>query len=312
MILKRAGLGPRVRPQQRIAGFALEIEVRQRQWLVGFDFQRQPQAQHCDVGGEGIDVHAVEIVADNAQLEVVKTAAILDQLFADEQAVDGDEFVQKTEQIRAGAACGIDRFQGIERFEDLPTMRLGQAGDSRLIDKSSDGVRTGFGLAREIAFDCFPAHEGDNGARRVVRTGLMPAGDKLLKDLAEHFGIDSDFDVERRRFLDGEVIAVEKSLVADQPTQSSVGDFLHALVERGRLEEAAVEEGDFAVGIAAPLPDGRGSDVVGPLPDGRDAYIGAATVRERGGCQSLKKQRQKPAPVKGLPGDPGRSSRGRR
>ena len=38
----------------------------------------------------------------------------------------------------------------------------------------------------------------------------MPAGDELLEDLAEHFRIDGYFNVERRRFRDGEIVAVKQ------------------------------------------------------------------------------------------------------
>ena len=105
-------------------------------------------------------------------------------------------------------------------------------------------VRVDF--ADQIAFERFAAHEADDGAGRVVAAGLVPAGDEFLEDLAEHFRIDGDFDVEGGGFLNGEIVAIEQAVGAEQGGEGGIGEGVGLYVEVVFVEGNDVEEWKMA------------------------------------------------------------------
>ena len=69
----------------------------------------------------------------------------------------------------------------------------------------------------------------------------MPARDQLLEHLPQHFGVDRDLDVERRRLHHGEVEAVEQA--AQDPLDDAVRhDDARSPVQVGLLEQPTVQE----------------------------------------------------------------------
>ncbi len=80
----------------------------------------------------------------------------------------------------------------------------------------------------------------DDRLRRVVRAGLVPAGDQFLEHLAEHLRIDGHFDIQRGRLGHGEVEAVEQ--LAQHILDFRVRhDDVGAQVVGVHLEQATVE-----------------------------------------------------------------------
>ena len=84
------------------------------------------------------------------------------------------------------------------------------------------------------------AHERYHRAWGVIRPGLVTPGDQFLEYLAENFGIDSDFDIERRGLGDREVVALKKG---KDLSERIIGnpDRAVRIILIGQAEEAAVE-----------------------------------------------------------------------
>lgn len=245
----------RIGSSKTVAGFNLEIEVGQCLGPVGIDGQAQPQPEHGDVGGEGVDVHAVEAVLDDVELDLVDFAGVVLEFVGVEQAVEVDDFVEQAEQVSARAAGGIDGADGVEGCGNLLRLIDGDASDVVLVDKGGDFVVGDLGEVGQVALEGFAAHEADDRARGVVAAGLVPAGDEFFEDFAEHFRIDGDFDVERGGFLNGEVVAVEQAVRTEQGREGGIGDVVDLFVEVVGFEES--EEGDTAFGFLLAF-DGEG------------------------------------------------------
>ena len=111
------------------------------------------------------------------------------------------------EQVSAAAARGVadfDPFEGVQNGLGVP-----QLSGVAVVHKTG-GCFAAAGRWGQIVLERFAAHERDDGPRGVVTARFVAPGHQLLEHLAQHLGIDGHFDVERSRFGDGEVVALEE------------------------------------------------------------------------------------------------------
>ena len=97
-----------VRGGQRVARLYLEVEVREGWRIVAVVVhdEREPEPQAGDVDGEGVYVHAVEVLLDDLELPVVGEAGA--KFVSPEKALaQVEQLVQHTEQVRPAAARRI-------------------------------------------------------------------------------------------------------------------------------------------------------------------------------------------------------------
>ena len=69
---------------------------------------------------------------------------------------------------------------------------------------------------------------------------LVPTGHQFLEHAAQHFGVHGRFRVERRRFRDGEAVAIEQAarrLAAEDAGEHLVGQIGYPLVQSRPLEQ---------------------------------------------------------------------------
>ena len=142
-------------------------------------------------------------------LALVQELGVGGDAFALEGAANGHKFLEQAEKVRAGAARGVNGLDGIECVFDLFGVGFVDPFDGMGIHEAFDGGLRCLGLVFEVTLEGLAAHEGDHRAGRVVGAGLMASGNEFLEDLAEHFGIDGNFDLERGGFFDGEIVTVE-------------------------------------------------------------------------------------------------------
>jgi hypothetical protein len=71
-----------------------------------------------DVDGKGVNVHAVEVAFNDAQLQVVVFLRVV-QFLAVEGTVDSDEFVEHRHQIGATAAGRVADFDVVKDADDV-------------------------------------------------------------------------------------------------------------------------------------------------------------------------------------------------
>ena len=113
-----------------------------------------------------------------------------------------------------------------------------------LVYEFGDGIgREVRGPALEEALEGLAAHEGNHEPRGVVGAGVVSAGDQFLEHLAQHLGVDCDFNVEGCGLHDGEVELVEE--LVEYLKDALIGDYnVCALVRCRLVEQAAVKERD--------------------------------------------------------------------
>lgn len=174
------------RRQQRIADFNFEIEIGKGFRIIALKLhgQGQPEAKLSDVGGEAIEINAVEVVANDVELAMVVIAGggLLGPSVED--ASEGVKFVEHPDQIRARPASGIANSDVGELAAEC----------FRLIDSDALWVMMMNELAMppKIPLECLPAHEGYDGSGRVVGATFVAASYQFLEHLPEHLRIDGD------------------------------------------------------------------------------------------------------------------------
>ncbi|GIV55243.1 MAG: hypothetical protein KatS3mg040_0011 [Candidatus Kapaibacterium sp.] len=233
---------------------------------LGFDDQLQPEAQFGDVDGPVHHVHAVELLADDAAPAFV--GGFINAELGIGAGLEVVEHEQHPDEERAGATGGVaDGGFAQHAVEVGPEVLFGECGVGGLF---LGGLIRKDGVVEERFFVCAEpigesvherkaAHQVNfdpRGVENAGRTALVFFDDSLgsdvdqrLVDLADHFGVNGDFDVERRGFGDGEVVAFEEAGTAtvegvEERGEERVGQ-RHAvgIVELVAREESAVEIG---------------------------------------------------------------------
>ena len=201
-------------PDERVAGQDVEVDVGQRLQVLHLAHRRdhrQEQAQFGDLAGLFHDVHTVEVVGDDAALDVVAHAgvAVLDlaqprlQLAAgaqlgaaDHRRVNVDQALERGHQERARAHRRVEH--GDRRQHDVDELEGGARIHAREhvghgVERDLGQVQLGHGrlvhaLQNELVDAALGEVAGDLGPGVVRAERLLV--DVLLEDVAQHVGVD--------------------------------------------------------------------------------------------------------------------------
>lgn len=215
------------------------------------------EAELGDLDGDGLDVHAIDTLPDEVELDLVdRRLAILRRLA--QLLEEADHAVEEAHGEGAGAAGGVDGLEGLQAVAKGGFDGLRQGGDGDVIVAEEDVEGRGVGDGGEGGAEGLVDHVVDDLARGVEGAGGLAGGfpglgvvggKEIFEGLAEELRVKGDVGVGGVVFVDGEVVALEE------------GEEAAGLVE----EEGVGEEGapvrpageavaiDLAVGVGAIL-----------------------------------------------------------
>ncbi len=239
-----------------------ELQFGRRQ--LGFDDQLQPEAQFGDVDGPVHHVYAVQLLADDAAAAFV--GCFINAELGIGAGLEVVEHEQHPDEERAGATGGVaDGGFAQHAVEVGPQVLFGECGVGGLflggLIRKDGVVEQRFFVraepigesvherkaAHQVNFDPCGVENPGRTAPVVIGDPLERDVDQRLVDLADHFGVNGNFDVERRRFGDGEVVAFEKAgsaaveLVEERGKERIGYRHTVGIVEPIAGEESAVE-----------------------------------------------------------------------
>ncbi len=135
--------------------------------------------------------------------------------------------MEHPEEIRATATSGIAHSYCSECFQH--GFWVAKARRVALLHELLDVVRRFTRNTRgKVALEGLTAHERDYRLRRVVTAGLVASRHELLEYLAQHFGVDGNFDLEGSIFTDSEVVVKQKS--SEEPLKRPIRESKGLLV----------------------------------------------------------------------------------
>ncbi len=145
--------------------------------------------------------------------------------------------MKHTQEKRAGAAGGVKDFERGKHAKHR--FRIAKQSGVIVIDETAKRIGFSGKARRKKLQERLLAHKTHDGGRRVEHAFLFALfADERFKDLAEHFGVNSNINIERRIFGDRKGIAIEET---ENGFELVVGK-CDAVVKVFFIKQAAVEK----------------------------------------------------------------------